>query len=85
MVAMFAMMISGWGQRDLTNPGVVDSVKLDEKQLRVHLSIFASDGFEGRETGEIGQRKAASYLEAYYGCSVLSPATTDLSFKWCPW
>jgi RpiB/LacA/LacB family sugar-phosphate isomerase len=67
MLASFALVLSGWAQRPgLTDPGYVNSVKLDEKQLRVHLSILASDGFEGRETGEVGQRKAAAYLEAYY-------------------
>ena len=66
MVAFLALSVVGFGQRDLTDPGFVNSVKLDEKQLKVQLSILASDGFEGRETGEVGQKKAAHYLEAYY-------------------
>ncbi len=32
-------------------------------QLRKHLTIIASDEFEGRETGTEGQRKAAAYIE----------------------
>ena len=33
------------------------------KDLNMHLSILASDEFEGRETGTDGQRKAAAYIE----------------------
>ena len=32
-------------------------------ELRKHLTIIASDAFEGRETGTEGQRKAAAYIE----------------------
>ncbi|RYU83697.1 M28 family peptidase [Hymenobacter persicinus] len=33
-----------------------------EKDLREHLTILASDAYEGRETGEKGQKMAADYL-----------------------
>ena len=32
-------------------------------ELRKHLTIIAGDEFEGRETGTVGQRKAAAYIE----------------------
>jgi Peptidase family M28/PA domain len=32
-------------------------------ELKKHLTIVASDEFEGRETGSLGQRKAAAYIE----------------------
>ena len=57
---------------------------MDEKQLRVHLSILASDGFEGRETGEIGQQKAASYLEAYYASLGFEPCNNGSFFQKSP-
>ena len=69
MLASCILVFSGWAQKQVhnpTDPRYVNEVTLDEKQLKVHLSILASDGFEGRETGEVGQRKAAAYLEAYY-------------------
>ena len=67
MLASCMFVFSGWAQvHNPTDPRYVNKVTLDEKQLKVHLSILASDGFEGRETGEVGQRKAAAYLEAYY-------------------
>ena len=84
MVAMFALVTSGWAQRDLTNPGFVNSVTMDEKQLKVHLNILASDGFEGRETGEPGQQKAASYLEAYYASLGFEPCNEGSFFQQVP-
>lgn len=35
-------------------------------QLKEHLYIIASDEFEGRKTGEPGQKKAAEYLKNFY-------------------
>lgn len=34
--------------------------------LKEHLYIFASDEFEGRNTGEPGQKKAAKYIQDFY-------------------
>lgn len=84
MLAMFTLVISGWSQRQMTDPGFTQSVRLDEKQLRVHLSILASDGFEGRETGEVGQRKAAAYLEAYYASLGFEPCNNGSFFQMVP-
>jgi Peptidase family M28 len=36
------------------------------EDLRKHLEVLASDAYEGRETGEKGQRMAAEYLEAQF-------------------
>ncbi|SDR84971.1 Peptidase family M28 [Polaribacter sp. KT25b] len=36
------------------------------KDLGTHLFIYASDEFEGRNTGEPGQKKAVEYLKNYY-------------------
>ena len=36
------------------------------KELGEHLFIYASDEFEGRNTGEPGQKKAVNYLKEYY-------------------
>ncbi|MDT0688263.1 M28 family metallopeptidase [Salegentibacter sp. F188] len=36
------------------------------EELKEHLYIFASDEFEGRDTGEPGQKKAAEYLKNEY-------------------
>ena len=39
---------------------------ITEAELKEHLYIYASDEFEGRETGEPGQKKAVAYLKAHY-------------------
>ncbi|PCH53637.1 MAG: peptidase M28 [Flavobacteriaceae bacterium] len=36
------------------------------KELKKYLYAFASEEFEGRETGELGQKKAAEYLKNFY-------------------
>ncbi len=59
-------------------------VTLEERQMKVHLSILASDGFEGRETGEPGQRRAAQYLEAYYASLGFEPCNNGSFFQNVP-
>ena len=39
---------------------------ITEAELKEHLYIYASDEFEGRDTGEPGQKKAVEYLKAEY-------------------
>ena len=39
---------------------------ITEKDLKKHLTIYASDEFEGRDTGEEGQKKAVNYIRDYY-------------------
>jgi len=36
------------------------------ENLKTHLYVFASDEFEGRNTGEPGQKKAVKYLKDFY-------------------
>lgn len=47
--------------------------------LRTHLTVLASDEFEGRETGEAGQKKAAVYISDFFK-SVGIPAQQDGSW-----
>ncbi|OHX65345.1 M28 family peptidase [Flammeovirga pacifica] len=39
---------------------------ITEAELKDHLSIIASDEYEGRETGERGQKMAADYIAKYF-------------------
>ncbi|WP_066217837.1 M28 family peptidase [Formosa haliotis] len=39
---------------------------ITEAELKTDLMIYASDEFEGRETGEPGQKKAVEYLKQHY-------------------
>jgi Zn-dependent M28 family amino/carboxypeptidase len=51
---------------------------ITEKDLAKHLFIYASDEFEGRNTGEPGQKKAAAYLKEFYvDHGIASPLDAD--------
>lgn len=50
---------------------------IDTKDLYNHLSVLASDEYEGRETGQEGQRKASEYLETTFKNLGLSPISDE--------
>src|SRR5690606_33382013 len=39
---------------------------ITQEDLKKHLYIYASDEFEGRDTGEPGQKKAVEYIKDHY-------------------
>lgn len=52
---------------------------IDSADLRKHLSVLASDAYEGRETGKKGQQMAAEYIQQSFkedGCSFV-PGMND--------
>lgn len=50
---------------------------ITEKELSEHLYIYASDEFEGRDTGEPGQKKAVEYLRDYYKSVGIEPGDLE--------
>jgi hypothetical protein len=53
--------------------------------LKNHLYIFASDEFEGRNTGEPGQKKASEYLKNFYiNHNIASPIGENDYFQEIP-
>ncbi len=57
---------------------VTYAATITEAELQEHLYTYASDEFEGRETGEPGQKKAVEYLrEAYTGMDIPAAAGTS--------
>lgn len=60
---------------------VIDPVpfaqSITEGELKEHLYTYASDEFEGRETGKPGQKKAIAYLKAHYESLGIPAAKTD--------
>ena len=55
------------------------SVRIDSGDLRKHLTVLASDAYEGRETGKKGQQMAADYIQGSFredGCS-MAPGMTN--------
>lgn len=55
------------------------------KELGTHLFTYASDEFEGRNTGEPGQKMAVDYLKNYYvSQNINSPIAPDDYFQEVP-
>ena len=79
MTLLFAMVTGAWAQSF-----DVAQIQMDERELSIQLNILASDGFEGRETGERGQKKAAAYLEAFYKSKGFGPCNNGSFFQMVP-
>lgn len=50
---------------------------ITQDELKEHLYTYASDEFEGRETGQPGQKKAVEYLKAHYESLGIPAAKSD--------
>ncbi|WP_027136616.1 M28 family metallopeptidase [Gaetbulibacter saemankumensis] len=58
---------------------------ITSKELKKHLYQFASAEFEGRKTGEPGQRKASEFLKTYYtNQDVKSPLPNNSYYQSIP-
>jgi hypothetical protein len=72
IASILAFMACGSSQNTSNNEEINldQSVKyatsITAKDLGTHLLIYASDEFEGRNTGEPGQKKAVEYLKKFY-------------------
>ena len=50
------------------------------EDLKSRLAIFASEAFQGRGTGEEGQKKATNYLRDFYKTRDILPAINDTTY-----
>jgi len=53
---------------------------ITEKDLKKHLYTYASDEFEGRNTGSEGQKKAVEYLKNFYIENDITPGDPDKDY-----
>ena len=53
---------------------------ITEKDLKKHLYTYASDEFEGRNTGSEGQKKAVEYLKKFYIENDIKPGDPDKDY-----
>lgn len=60
------------------------SESIHENELKEHLTYLASDAFEGRETGQAGQKKAAQFLADYYAGLGIAPVVNGSWFQQYP-
>jgi hypothetical protein len=61
---------------------IADGIRAEE--LKSHLSVLASDEYEGRETGTRGQKKAAQYIADYYQALGVEPCVNGSWFQSYP-
>ncbi|WP_190808526.1 M28 family peptidase [Flagellimonas sp. S3867] len=67
-------------QSESSNPPadpVAYAETITQDELKEHLYIYASDEFEGRETGKPGQKKAIAYLKSQYEALNVPAAKPD--------
>ena len=57
---------------------------ISAEELKEMLYVYASDEFEGRNTGERGQKKAVEYLKDYYIDQGIPSALEDTYFQTVP-
>ncbi|HSP11403.1 MAG TPA: M28 family metallopeptidase [Salegentibacter sp.] len=58
---------------------------ITSQELKDHLYVFSDDEFEGRDTGEPGQKKAAEYLRnEFINLNIPSPAGVDNYYQIIP-
>ena len=67
LVALSAGMVACGTQKNVENANPMEYAEtITASELKEHLYTFASDEFEGRNTGEPGQKKAAEYIVNQY-------------------
>ena len=67
LLLVAAMVLAVSCKNEATKEDVVAyGSSITEKELKDHLYIYASDEFEGRDTGKPGQKKAVEYLKKEY-------------------
>lgn len=90
-IAIIAIIVSCNTTKETTQNNTQDktvvtySNTITLNELKTNLYTFASDEFNGRETGELGQKKAAEFLkEKYLGYGIKSPVSTSDYFQEIP-
>ena len=71
--------------KEATKEDVVNYAStITEAELKEHLFTYASDEFEGRDTGKPGQKKAVEYLKKHYQDLNISPVIEGNYFQNVP-
>ena len=79
---LFSACINSQNTKDLS---VTYASTITAKELSDHLYTYASDEFEGRNTGEPGQKKAVEYLKSFYiNKEIKSPINENDYFQEVP-
>lgn len=86
-LGLLSVMILGCSVKKNTGQAFVNQKEADiyvqtinQADLRKHLTIIASDEFEGRETAMPGQKKAAQYIANHFESIGLKKGVNDTSY-----
>ena len=72
-------------QKEATKEDVVNyGSSITQDELKEHLYIYASDEFEGRDTGDLWQKKAVDYIKKHYESLVIKPVIEGNYFQNVP-
>ena len=72
-------------QKEATKEDVVNyASSITQDELKEHLYIYASDEFEGRNTGDSGQKKAVEYIKEKYEALGIKPVIEENYFQNVP-
>jgi hypothetical protein len=79
VVALLFVSISLFAQKDTTAVRYSNVITADV--LETHLTVIASDAFEGRETGKQGQKLAADYIQGQFKSFGIPPFKEDTYYQ----
>jgi len=65
----------------INDPAIIYASSITSEKMKTHLTVIAADEMEGRETGQAGQRKAASYIENQFKSIGLLPAPSLTGYQ----
>ena len=83
LTSALLMMVSC--QKEATKEDVVNyGSSITQDELKEHLYIYASDEFEGRDTGDLGQKKAVDYIKKHYESLGIKPVIEGNYFQNVP-
>ena len=72
-------------QKEATKEDVVNyASSITQDELKDHLYVYASDEFEGRDTGDPGQKKAVEYIKKQYEAMGVKPVIEGNYFQKVP-
>ena len=75
----FSLSSIAFAQKPISPSDFGESI--NPKDLYKHLSVLASDEYQGRETGQKGQKAAANYIANEFDRLRLMPAGNDRFFQ----
>ena len=75
----FSMSSIAFAQKPISPAEFGESISVED--LYKHLSVLASDDYQGRETGQKGQKAAAIYIAKEFERLQLKPAGNDRFFQ----